>query len=340
MCSKHIALSLFSGAGGMDIGVDSAGFRTMCAVELDPHGAETLRHNACGKAVWQVDIRTLDAGQTGELLGISAGSLALLHGGPPCQPFSQIGKQKGIDDPRGLLAFEMVRFVSALRPIAIILEQVPRFLNHGLADALSDELGRLGYELHVAVLNAVNYHVPQNRKRAIMVGIPKGTKYIFPARTHVWDATVGDVLEDLPLAASPPDTPAVANHVDITPSRDRERISYVREGEWLSKSKAPPEIVQRLTQKDSTKFRRLDRGKPSLTLRCGETLYHPVEDRYLTPREAARIQGFPDSHIFTGPIRRRTGVVPNLDQHRQVANAVPPPLARAVAQSVRDSLCL
>ena len=340
LAAKSIALSLFSGAGGMDIGVDSAGFRTMCSVELDQHGAETLRRNACGKAVWQVDIRTLDTEQIGELLGVPAGGLALLHGGPPCQPFSQIGKQAGIADPRGLLAFEMVRFASALRPIAIIMEQVPRFLNHGLADILLDELSKLRYELHIAVLNAVNYHVPQDRKRAIIVGVPKGTKYTFPTRTHVWDATVGDALKDLPAAAYPSEIPAVANHIDITPPCDRERISYVREGEWLSKSKAPPEIVQRLTPKDSTKFRRLDRGRPSLTLRCGEALYHPVENRYLTPREAARIQGFPDSHVFTGPIRRRTGVVPNLDQHRQVANAVPPPLARAVAQSVRTSLCL
>ncbi|WP_152535224.1 DNA cytosine methyltransferase [Candidatus Synechococcus spongiarum] len=337
---NNLALSLFSGAGGMDVGVDSAGFRTICAVELDPHGAETLRRNANGKRVLQVDIRSLDIEQTGELLGIPAGGLALLHGGPPCQPFSQIGKREGTDDPRGGLAFQMVRFASALRPIAIIMEQVPQFLNHEVADILSDKLSRLGYELHMAILNAVNYHVPQNRKRAIIVGVPQGTRYTFPTRTHVWDMTVGDVLKDLPPAAAPPDPPAVANHVDITPPRDRERISYVLEGEWLSKSKAPPEIVQRLTPKDSTKFRRLDRGKPSLTLRCGETPYHPVENRYLTPREAARIQGFPDSHIFTGPIRRRTGIVPNLDQHRQVANAVPPPLARAVAQSVRTSLCL
>lgn len=82
LAAKNIALSLFSGAGGMDIGVDSAGFRTMCAVELDPHGAETLRRNARGKTVWQGDIRALDTEQTGELLGIPAGGLTLLHGGP------------------------------------------------------------------------------------------------------------------------------------------------------------------------------------------------------------------------------------------------------------------
>jgi DNA (cytosine-5)-methyltransferase 1 len=79
---------------------------------------------------------------------------------------------------------------------------------------------------------------------------------------------------------------------------------------------------------------------PSLTLRCGEALYHPCEDRYLTPRESARIQGFPDRHVFIGPIRRRTGTVRDLDQHRQVANAVPPPLARSIAANVKSALCL
>ena len=69
-------------------------------------------------------------------------------------------------------------------------------------------------------------------------------------------------------------------------------------------------------------------------------MYHPLEDRYLTPREAARIQGFPDTYVFEGPIRRRTGVVRDLDQHRQVANAVPPPLARAVAKNLGEALCL
>ena len=124
--------------------------------------------------------------------------------------------------------------------------------------------------------------------------------------------------------------------IDVTPPRDRHRISFVAEGEWLSKSQdAPPEVVQRLTRKDSTKFRRLHRDLPSLTLRCGETMYHPLEDRYLTPPETARIQGFPDKHEFVGPIRRRTGRVRDLDQHRQVANAVPPPLAKSVAVSVK-----
>ena len=99
----------------------------------------------------------------------------------------------------------------ALRPIAIIMEQVPQFLNHEVADILSDKLSRLGYELHIAILNAVNYHVPQDRKRAILVGIPQGARYTFPTRTHVWDVTVGDVLNEI----SPPGSQQTIPHASL-----------------------------------------------------------------------------------------------------------------------------
>ena len=111
---KHLALSLFAGAGGFDIGVDAAGFKTICAVELDPHSASTLRRNTHRKTVWQVDVRALDADRTAEALALRRGDLSLLHGGPPCQPFSQIGKHGGVADPQGQLVFELVRFVEAL----------------------------------------------------------------------------------------------------------------------------------------------------------------------------------------------------------------------------------
>lgn len=346
MSSKRLALSLFAGAGGMDLGVDGAGFKTICAVELDPHGAATLRRNARGKAVWQVDVRALDAKRIVKMLGMQPGELALLHGGPPCQPFSQIGKKSGMVDPQGHLIFEIVRFTEAFRPAGVVIEQVPKFLDatyfgdECVVEILAEKFHDIGYKLHTATLDAVDYGVAQCRKRAILVCVPTGTRYSFPFQMRGHPVTVGDAIDDLPPPVEPNMEPLVPNHVDITPSRDRLRISYVREGEWLAKSGAPVEIVQRLTPKDSTKFRRLDRSRPSLTLRCGEALYHPTANRYLTPRESARLQGFPDKHIFMGPLRRRTGTVPDLDQHRQVANAVPPPLAQAVAGSVKDALCL
>ena len=345
---RHEALSLFAGAGGLDIGVDRGGFKTRCAVELDTHCVSTLKRNARAKTVWQVDIRALDAGRVADCLSLKAGRLALLAGGPPCQPFSQIGKQRGVADPHGRLVFEMVRFAEALRPVTVLIEQVPRFfdtqysLSTSMRDALTERFHAIGYDTHTSVLEAIQFGVPQRRQRAFVVCVPQGQAYAFPFRSSMSPVTVGDAIGDLPPAALPNGNPDVPNHIDVTPDRDRLRISYVPEGAWLSRAdvQAPPEIVRRLTRKDTTKYRRVHRNQPSITLRCGEVPYHPTEDRYLTPRESARIQGFPDTHVFNGPIRRRTGTVTNLDQHRQVANAVPPPLATAVARSIRVALCL
>ena len=341
------AISLFAGAGGLDLGVDAAGFRTICAVELDPHCVSTLLRNARGKTVWQVDVQALDPRGVAAALNLTAGQLALLHGGPPCQPFSQIGKKGGIRDPRGQLAFQMVRFADQLRPAAVLIEQVPKFLDtratHDMtmADVLAEEFSRIGYGLRATVLDAADCGVPQKRRRALIVAVPSGQAFEFPLVGSRQPTTVGVAIGDLPKPVPPERDPLVPNHIDVTPARDRHRISFVAEGEWLSKTaNAPADVVQRLTPKDSTKFRRLHRDLPSLTLRCGEALYHPCEDRYLTPREAARIQGFSDAHVFVGPIRRRTGTVRSLDQHRQVANAVPPPLAKSVATTIKTALCL
>ncbi len=345
---KPKAISLFSGAGGMDIGVTEAGFEHVCSIEVDPHCAATLRRNAPRMAIWQVDVRALDPKRTLETVGLEKGNVALLHGGPPCQSFSQIGKKRGLHDPRGQLAFEMVRFAKVLQPSAVALEQVPTFLDTQAADGMTvldvmrEAFWAIGYETNANVLNALDFDVPQRRKRAFIVAVPKGQSFAFPVpKMPIFAMTAGDAIAGLPKAVPPHLEPLAHNHVDVTPERDRYRISFVPEGMWLFKATgAPSDVVRGLTAKDSTKFRRLDRSKPSLTLRCGEALYHPTEDRYITPREAARIQGFPDAHILEGPIRRRTGVVKDLDQHRQVANAVPPPLAKAVASSVRSELCL
>ena len=346
--TREAAISLFAGAGGLDLGVDAAGFKTLCSVEFDTHCVATLQSNARRKTVWQVDIRALDPERMRQALGIAEGRLSLLHGGPPCQPFSQIGKRRGLRDPRGALIFELVRFTEALRPDAVLIEQVPQFLTsrtpEGLRvlDALRVSFERLGYDLHAQLLDASEYGVPQKRKRAFLVCVPQGQAYEFPwLQLSSAPPTVGQALQGLPDPVGKHEKPVVPNHIDVTPPRDRERISYVPEGLWLSKSpNVPPEIMRRLTRKDTTKFRRLDRRLPAPTLRCGEAFYHPVDDRYVTPREAARLQGFPDRHVLVGPIRGRTGQVRNLDQHRQVANAVPPPLAEAVATSIRRALCL
>ncbi len=344
---KHPAVSLFSGAGGLDVGVDKAGFKTLCSIERDPHCVSTLRRNSRQKTVWQVDIRVLDPSRVASTLGTRRKDLALLHGGPPSQPVNPLGQKKDISHPKDHLALEMVRFARALRPTAALIEQVPNFLKTEyspkslLKDVLAEEFKTIGYDLHLTVLDAADYGIPQRRKQVFIVCLPRGQTYEFPYQVLLpAPSTAGEAIDGLPPAVKPEEDPGVPNHIDATPPRDRVRIAYVREGEWLSKSDAPSDIIQKLTPRDSTKFRRIGRSLPAPTLRSGERLFHPVEDRYLTPRETARIQGFEDRYVFHGPIRRLSGSVRDLDQHSQVANAVPPPFAQAIANSVKASLRL
>lgn len=357
--SKRIftAVSLFSGGGGMDLGVEAAGFINLASVEFDHNAAETLRLNAQRRnpslKVIEADISTVDP------LSLAEPGIDLLHGGPPCQAFSLIGKRGSLSDARGLLLFEMVRFAAALNPKAILLEQVKGLLSApdengekgGVFKRFTNELEALGYSVKWSVLCAADYGVPQTRERVFIVAMKDNNSFSFPAPT--FDAIpeetplfrlkpyvgAGEVLKGLPKPVRKGETPKFPNHIDATPDRDRERIHLVQEGGFLAGTlDAPPEIRRNLTRKDTTKYRRLHRLEPSLTLRCGEIFFHPLEDRYITPRECLRLHGYPDDHMLCGPVRSRSGTVKNLDQHRLVANSVPPPLAKAIAEQIVKAL--
>ncbi|MDR0685184.1 MAG: DNA cytosine methyltransferase [Spirochaetaceae bacterium] len=361
------ALSLFSGAGGMDIGVQKADFEILAEIELDQYCCQTLRA-ACGREkrntlVLENDIRQIDPQTLMKDLGLQSGELDLLFGGPPCQPFSLAGKQRSLDDIRGPLLFEIIRFAEAFKPKVIFLEQVKGLLSAKGKDGKKgdvfqtflSELERLGYTPKWQVCSAADYGVPQLRERVLVVATYGKNGFNFPERTHAPKestndlftlkpyVTVGEALAGLGKPA--PKTPGTTffdvsnSHVDVTPPRDRERIADVPEGFYLaSQTQLDKSILCNLSPKDTTKYLRLHRERPSNTLRCGEIFYHPTEDRYLTPREYMRLHGYDDDYLLLGPIRSRTGTVKNLDQHRQVANSVPPPLAYAVAKQIKSFL--
>ncbi|HEB71829.1 MAG TPA: DNA cytosine methyltransferase [Nitrospirae bacterium] len=356
---KPKALSLFTGAGGMDIGVLQAGFDVLACVENDPHCCETLNFNLakeCRKTkVIEHDVRELDPTKLMANLKLKVGELALLFGGPPCQAFSQIGKQKGLKDERGLLLFQMVRFAEVFQPKVIFIEQVKGLLSakdkRGLRGEVFEkfisELENLGYISKWQIINAANYGVAQTRQRVFIVSTKKPNGFQFPAPTRGPKEralsllpiepyfTVGQAILGLRRPSTKNGTIKENSHVDVTPKGDRIRIHGVPEGAYLAgQTHLPKEQIKNLTKKDTTKYLRLSRTKPSNTLRCGEIFFHPVTDRYLTPRECMRIHGFPDEYILKGPIRSRSGRVRNLDQHRQVANSVPPPVAKVIADEI------
>ena len=366
-CSQDIgkltAFSIFSGAGGMDIGVMQAGFEILACVELDHNCCDTLRENIKREnrstKVYEGDIRTFDPKSIMNDLSINEGQIDLLFGGPPCQAFSQIGKQLSLQDDRGMLLYQVVRYAEALKPYAIMMEQVKGLLTAkdlngkqgGVFKSFVEQLEAFGYAPKWKVMLAAEYGVPQLRERVILVATRKPNGFVFPSPTHASPercnglfallpyVTVGDVISDLEEPLKKTDTSIIPDnsHYDVTPKRDRERINGVPEGKNLSSQlQLPIEQRGRLTKKDTTKFLRLNRNKPSNTLRGGEIFYHPIADRYLTPREYMRIHGFPDNYVLRGPIRGRTGTVKDLDQHRQIGNAVPPPLAKSVALQIKE----
>ena len=363
------AMSLFSGIGGLDEGLHRAGFKLLFCSELDEHAHTTLKHWCKARRIAPVfarDINEVKPQQLFRELGLKKSDLDILAGGPPCQSFSLIGSRKSLDDHRGLLLYKMVEFAKVFKPKAVLIEQVKGLFSAKGLDGkpgtvlkeLIVQLETLGYSVNYRLLRAADYGVPQLRDRVFIVALQGDSKFIFPEVTHydpgrsdsqkeLFDRrlpylTLKDVIWDLPLPVLKGQIPMMPNHIDITPSRDRERIAGVPEGECLARQMhLSQDLRQGLDpEKDTTKFRRLSWDKPSLTLRGGEAFYHPTENRYLTPREYLRIHGFSDNYTLSGPIRGRSGSVRDLDQHRLVANAVPPPLATAIAKAIYQQLFL
>ena len=361
------AISLFSGAGGMDIGIRQADFDVLAEIEYDEHCYSTLcaaidREGTGTKAI-HADIKTIDPVCLLSELDIKAGKLDLLFGGPPCQSFSLAGKQLGLDDERGPLLFEFIRFAEKIKPKVILLEQVKGLLSAKdvknrrgeIFESFLIGLESIGYTTKWRVIMAADFGIPQLRERLFVVAMRGRNDFLFPERTHapIEECSglfrlepyvgIGSVINNL----GPPD-PKIRgqtvydredSHVDVTPERDRERIAQVPEGSYLAAQVHLGEELRRgLSPKDTTKYLRLHRSRPANTLRCGEIFYHPTENRYLTPRECMRIHGYPDHYYLKGPIRSRTGTVRNLDQHRQIANSVPPPLAKILG--IQIARCL
>ena len=167
-------IDLFSGAGGLSEGLSEAGFHSLFAAEIDPVYAQTYQKNHVGTEVVTADIRTLDASQVRERLGIKRGGIDLIAGGPPCQGFSINAPIRSVLDQRNHLFKEYLRFVDAFAPRAILIENVPglvSFEKGATLHAILDALAELGYGAGVRILGAAYYGVPQMRWRTFILGL-------------------------------------------------------------------------------------------------------------------------------------------------------------------------
>jgi DNA (cytosine-5)-methyltransferase 1 len=338
-------VSLFSGGGGLDLGLEVAGFKTHFETDIDPYSCSTLEMGRIAAAkrglstfadsvVLSADVNALQGKFVLESSGLKAGEVSLLAGGPPCQAFSVFGNRKGREDHRGQLVYEYFRLLSEIAPEAFLFENVYGLLTveGGAVFKMACEQLRqprrgLRYQLSVLRLNAASYGVPQFRDRIFIIGSRAGKTIteidaltVDPSKSmnsgQLPFRTVKGALSGLPK----PNEKFPANHVGRAHSdRIIERYGSMSPG-----------------QRDHfTRINKLDLTKPSYTIIVGSDKgggkghVHPIQPREVTPRESARIQTFPDWWEFAGTGRH---VI------RQVGNAVPPLLGFAVANALREQI--
>jgi DNA (cytosine-5)-methyltransferase 1 len=344
---KPTVIDLFSGAGGLALGLQRAGFHLRAAVEADKWAASTYRKNL-GEHLIEADINKLAVSDLLDFAGLARGECDLLVGGPPCQGFSV--QRRGIDeDPRNKLVLEFLRCVEGVMPRFFLMENVSGLLSkrgRPFLDAVLERAAKLGYKVHQAKLDAADYGVPQMRKRVILVGeltVSGASFFQFPP--PIVSAgnykTVRSAIGD--LAAPPTDGSPHAkifNHAREAKlsAMNVERLKHIPPGGGRQDL---PEHLQLPCHRNNPLHRhvevygRLEWDRPSGTITARFDSFtrgrfaHPVEHRSLTLREGARLQTFPDDFRFEG---NREEVA------KQIGNAVPPALAEALGNAIMQAL--
>lgn len=339
---KPLAIDLFCGAGGLTVGLKDAGFKVLAGVELHPVAAETYRQNHPDHILFDADICKLDPCEVMERLGLSVGELDLLAGCPPCQGFSTHRTRKkssSVDDERNNLVFEYMRFVRALRPKVVMMENVPALASDRRAHKVLHELKELGYFIDqktLQVKDAADYGVPQRRKRMILVASRLGF-VSEPAPVEVY-STVADFIADLPIPGEKGDV----LH-DYFPARTEktQRIMSLVPKDGGSRTDLPKEywLPCHLKGKGGylDVYGRMAWGKVAPTMTGGCTnpskgrFIHPEQDRSITLREAALLQTFPDGYHFSLAGGRDFAAL-------MIGNALPPVFIKAHAEKIRRHL--
>jgi DNA (cytosine-5)-methyltransferase 1 len=325
---KYNVYALFAGAGGFHLGIEEEKFKVLVATDIDKGAAETHEINWPNTPFLHNDIREITSA---EMLEAASGIKPdLIIGGPPCQGFSTLGAKISAD-PRNQLFDDYARFVSDLQPKAFLFENVKSMstLYKGtFKDQVVKRFTVLGYRVYEKVLNVAEYGVPQIRERLFLFGTKLDSNFSFPKQTHGKNLgllpfkTTGEAIDDL---ISKNET-HIQGHIALNHSETViSRYKYIPEGGRLP---PPDELPVEIRRKNfGNTYKRLHRNKPALTMVPGNNAFpvHPTLDRSLTPREAARIQTFPDSHIFAGDRRRQCILV---------GNAVPPMMAKTLAKSI------
>jgi DNA (cytosine-5)-methyltransferase 1 len=335
---KPLAIDLFCGCGGTTLGLKSAGFRIIGAVDNDSLAVLTYKANHSQVYVWDKDIKDLSTQAVKRKLSLRKGELDLLAGCPPCQGFSTMRTLNGfrsVDDPRNDLIRQFYRFVKDLLPKAVMLENVPGLARDERFKSFCEKMEDLGYRGKFDILDAADYGVPQRRRRLIYLA-GRDFEINFAAKSDE-KRTVGDVIRDMPAAGKSGDPVH-----DLPEKRSPEVLKRIRAIPQNGGSRRDlPEIEQLECHKKCNGFKDVygrmawEEVAPTLTSGCfnpskGRFL-HPEEDRAITMREAALLQGFPSRYRF--PLAKNKSALALL-----IGNALPPPFIASHARSILGSL--
>ena len=332
------AIDLFSGCGGLTLGLKRAGFEVVGAVDSEPLAVETYQANHREVRVWATDIRKLSASLVMERLRLSKGKLDLLAGCPPCQGFSSVrtlnGKRK-VRSKANNLIFEFLRFVRVLRPKAIMLENVPGLGSNWRFRAFRLQLTQLGYKHDHRVLDASDFGVPQRRRRLILIATLSGDPKF--ADVDPLRPTVRTAIAGLPSPGRSGDQ--CHDHSEKRADRVLSLIKRIPKngGSRASLGESRQLTCHRRTDGFHDVYGRMKWSSvaPTITGGCvnpskGRFL-HPSQDRAITLREAALLQTFPCRYFFS--LERGKFAAAEM-----IGNALPPEFVRRHAVEVRRVL--
>lgn len=325
------SVELFAGAGGLALGLEKAGFNERALVEIDKYAAETLRKNRPEWNVMERDIIEIASNGIKNYIPNEV-EIDFVSGGYPCQAFSYAGRKLGLEDVRGTMFYYFAQIIGELNPKVFLAENVKGLTTHDNGQTLQtmiDIYEDLGYTVTTNIVKAVDYNVAQKRERVIIVGVRNDIDFAYKApKPYDYKPVLRDVLKDVPNSIG-----------EKYPEKKRKVLEKVPAGGYWRD--LPKEIAKEYMGKSyysgggrTGMARRISWDEPSLTLTCSPAQKqtercHPDETRPFTVREYARIQSFPDEWEFTGSMGQ---------QYKQIGNAVPVEMAKAIGLSIVDIL--
>lgn len=322
-------IDLFSGAGGMSLGFDQAGFNNIFSVDIEPRFCETYKTNFPKHNLIQKDISKVSNEEIKSLIGNQI--IDVIIGGPPCQGFSMAGNigRKFIDDSRNQLFREFARIVEIVQPSYFVMENVARLFTHNKGETKKEIIElfkKMNYKVDCKVVNTADFGIPQVRNRVLFIGNRISNNIVFPTKTIDKPISIKEAIDKLPKLKSG-EKSKIPNHISMKHSEQMlEKMKYVSDG---GNRYEIPETI-RPKSGDVRKYIRYKSTEPAVCV-TGDMrkIFHYSQNRALTVRELATLQTFPLDFIFKGS---------TISQQQQVGNSVPPILAKEIALTIKKMM--